>query len=103
MKRTISRWFDNGLSYKSLTDQLIYGDLTYMNIPPVKGYEAFGIYYVKDGNRRLKAMQDAMTIIRDVKITVKVIGDVHDLLNELKEEGYTYHDLFHLGKRVVVY
>ena len=105
LKRFISRWFDNGLSYQMLTDRIKLGQLSYIDVPPVKVYEALGAYYVRDGNKRLKALQEARSVIHDIRINVEVIGNVDDLLNELRKQDYsgTVFDIKQLGKTVRVY
>ena len=86
LKHSIPRYFDNGRSSKMLTRQLMFGQLSYRDIPPVKAYEAFGAYYVRDGNRRLKAMKEVREVINDTKIKVEIIGDKNDLLDGLRKK-----------------
>ena len=88
-----------------MTDQLIFDQLSYIDVPPVKVYEAFGAYYIRDGNRRLKALQDARSVKHDIRMNVEVIGDVDDLLNELRKQNYplTMFDVMQLGKTIRIY
>ena len=104
LKASIPSWFDNGQTYDSLKQNLIFGLVSYRDIKAVEVYEAYGVYYVCDGNRRLKAFQEAKARISDIKLKVKVIGDEDDLLDELRKEdpAITAFEAMQLGETVVV-
>ena len=104
LKESIPSWFDNGQIYDSLKQNLIFGLVSYRDIKAVEVYEAYGVYYVCDGNRRLKAFQEAKARISDIKLKVKVRGDEDDLLDELRKEdpAITAFEAMQLGETVVV-
>ena len=65
----------------------MFRQISYRDIPSVKAYNVLDIlFYVRDGNRRLKAMKEVRDVISDIKIKVEIIGDECDLLDELKKE-----------------
>ena len=104
LKESIPSWFDNGQTYGSLKQSLLFGRVSYRDIKAVEVYEAYGVYYVCDGNRRLKAFQEAKARISDIKLKVKIIGDEDDLLDELRKEdpAITAFEAMQLGETVVV-
>ena len=105
LKQSIPLYFDNGQSGRMLTHQLMFRQITYRDIPSVKAYNVLGVlFYVRDGNRRVKAMKEVRDVISDIKIKVEIIGDECDLLDELKKEdpAITLSEVIQLGKTIRV-
>ena len=105
IKESIRSCFDDGRSYSTLKENLVRGFLSYREVPAVKAYNAYDVYYVSDGNRRLKAFQEAKRDddeIDDLKIKVEVIGDEDDLLDELRrvDPAITAFEVMLLGETV---
>ena len=102
IKESIRPCFDDGRPYSTLKEKLVYGFLSYREVPAVKAYNAYDVYYVSDGNRRLQAFQEAKREIDDLKIKVEVIGDEDDLLDELRKEdpAVTAFEVMLLGETV---
>ena len=105
IKESIRSCFDDGRSYSTLKENLVRGFLSYREVPAVKAYNAYDVYHVSDGNRRLKAFQEAKRDddeIDDLKIKVEVIGDEDDLLDELRkvDPAITAFEVMLLGETV---
>lgn len=102
LKPHVESTFDDGRSCNLLTQSLIHGLTSYRNVAAVKAYEAYDQYYIKDGNRRLKAFRDATNSITDIQIKVEVIGDEDDLLDEIRKEdpAITAFEVMQLGETI---
>lgn len=104
LKDSIESHFDDGRSCDSLKRNMTCGHTSYRDVPAVKAFEAYDMYYVQDGNRRLKAFKAASVVLKDIKIKVKVIGDEDDLLDELRTDdpAITAFEVMQLGETVGV-
>lgn len=104
LKDTIKSHFDNGRTGNLLKQNLIDGVTSYRDIPAIKVFDAYDMYYVQDGNRRLKAFKDSSMEISGIRIKVQVIGDEDDLLDELRSEdpAITAFEVMQLGETVDV-
>ena len=106
LKETIDSHFDDRRSCDLLKQNLIYGRTSYRDVPAVKAFKAYDVYYVQDGNRRLKAFKDATysIVLSDIKIKVNVIGDEDDLLDELRNDdpAITAFEVMQMGETVEV-
>ena len=102
LKESIQSCFDDGWPYTTLKENLVRGFVSYREVPAVKAYNAYDVYYVSDGNRRLQAFQEATREIDDLKIKVEVIGDEDDLLDELRkvDPAVTAFEVMLLGETV---
>ena len=106
LKETIESYFDDRRSCEELKQALMYGLTSYRDVPAVKAFQAYDVYYVQDGNRRLKAFKDATCSmgLSDIKIKVNVIGDEDDLLDELRNDdpAITAFEVMQMGETVEV-
>ena len=76
--------------------------MSHKDINAVSVYKGYGTFYVCDGNRRLKAFQEAKLWKSDIKIKVEIIGNENDLINELRRTNTEIipFDIDQLGKSV---